>query len=263
MSDATTTVLFIHSTGTLPAMWEAVPAEALRGAAALKPANLGYPPNAPLARGTPVSVDDDVRHLAAQLPSAGAVHVVAHSYGGLIALRLAPLIGARLASVLLFEPVLFGALTRSTHADPAVVAEAHAFDAHDWFLTDEARGGSDEWLEIFIDYWNRPGSWARMPEPMKAFTRSVGWKMFEEVRAVFRDGSRFDDHRISAPLTLLEAARSPRASRAMIDELARVNPHATVVDLADTGHLAPLTHPSIFARAVVDHLARVSQGPRL
>jgi len=251
------TVLFLHSTGTLPTMYDAVPAEALRGVTVVKPANLGYPPNPPVARGATVTVDDDVRHVAAQLPGDGPVHVVAHSYGGLVALGLLPLLGARVASLLLFEPVLFGALSRSAEAPPEVVAEAHAFAAHDWFLVDEARGGGDAWLEIFIDYWNRPGSWARMPEPQKAFTRAVGWKMFQEVRAVFRDESRFTDHRVAAPLTLVKAARSPRASRAMVDALARVNPHAVVRDLADTGHLAPLTHPPLFAAAVADHLARV------
>jgi pimeloyl-ACP methyl ester carboxylesterase len=252
------TVLFIHSTGTLPTMWDAAPAELLGGMRVVRPANLGYPPNPPLPRGAPFSIDDDLRHVAAQVPADGPVHVVAHSYGGLVALRLLLVLGARVASVFLFEPVLFGALTRSSRADAAVVAEANGFLHHEWFLVDEERGGSDAWLEIFIDYWNRPGSWARMPEPMKAFTRSVGWKMFQEVRSVFHDGSRFEDHAIAAPLTLVKAARSPRASRAMVDELARVNPHATVDDLADTGHLAPLTHPPLLARALASHLTRVT-----
>jgi len=46
----------------------------------------------------------------------------------------------------------------------------------------------------------------------------------------------------------------------MVDELARLNPHATVTDLSSTGHLAPLTHPDLFASTVAEHLTAVGVG---
>jgi pimeloyl-ACP methyl ester carboxylesterase len=246
--------LFIHSTATLPSMWDGVPPESVRGLDVIKPANLGYPPNPPLARGAPFLVEEEVGHVLAQVPDDDSpVHVVAHSYGGLVALKLLPLLGPRVATVYLFEPVIFGALPHSTHAARGGVEEVTAFRKHDWFLGDDTRGGSEEWIEMFIDYWNRPGSWSRMPEPLKKFTRSVGWKMFQEVRAVFDDGLRFEDHVVNARLTLIKARRSPAAARAVVDELARVNPRASVTDLADTGHLAPITHPELFARTIAAH----------
>ncbi len=252
----TTTALFLHSTGTSPMMWASVPTERLTGAEALMPSNLGYPPHPTLARGSPFALSDEVRHVLSQLPSAGPVHLVAHSYGALVGLKLLPLLGPRLASVLLFEPVLFGALARSTHADPAAVAETKTFLQHPTFLTDEALGGGEAWLAAFIDYWNRPGSWDRLPEPMKDFSSEVGWKMFQEVRWVFRDEGTFESYTTAVPLTLVRGTRSPLASRVMIDELARVNPHATVHDLA-CGHMGPLTHPALFVDTLLDHWARV------
>lgn len=247
------TLMFIHSTGTLPTLWAGVSDAQLQGARVLRPANLGYPPHPPLQKATPFTVGDEVAHLLAQLPAEGPVHLVAHSYGGLVALLLARALGPRTASLFLMEPVLFGALTRSTHAAAAAVEEARGFARAEGFL-DDARGGDEAWLTTFIDYWNRPGSWARMPEPQRAFTRSLSWKMYQEVRAVFFDRSAFEDHVVAAPLTLVRAARSPQAPRAMVEELARVNPHAIVKELPGTGHMAPLTHPALLAQALLEHL---------
>ena len=103
----------------------------------------------------------------------------------------------RVASVFLFEPVLFGALARLSDAgggskeDEQAALQAQSFIAHPWFLHDEERGGRDEWLEMFVDYWNRPGAWSRMPEPMQEQSRLLGWKMFQEVRACFFDETSF------------------------------------------------------------------------
>ena len=64
-------------------------------------------------------------------------------------------------------------------------AQARSFRYHPWFLTDLERGGSDDWLEMFVDYWNRPGSWRACPRRRKEETRALGWKMFQEVRSCF------------------------------------------------------------------------------
>ncbi len=256
----TTTTLFLHSTGTGPFLWDGVGPDLLAGGTKLAPWNLGYGP-APIARGTTVTAEDDAKHahaaLLAHAPE-GDVHLFAHSYGAFVALRLAPLLGARVKSLFLAEPVLFGALAAAKDADtdPEASAEARAFATQSWFLDDADRGGLDEWQALFIDYWNRPGSWQRMPEPMRAHALSVGWKMFQEVRACFYEATSFDAFPLpDAPTTIVRGVRSPKASRAMAAAVARRGPRARLVDLDGTGHMAPLTHPDILAAAMKDHVA--------
>lgn len=58
-------------------------------------------------------------------------------------------------------------------------------------------------------------------------------------------------------MTLVKGARSPESSRAMVDALAQVNPHAHVQNLEGTGHMAPLTHPPLFANSLRAHWARL------
>lgn len=239
-------------------MWATVPAEVWGSTTRLAPANLGYPPLPPLPRGERSGAAEDAAHLLRQLGSgAEPVHLYAHSYGGNVAMELARHLGPRVHSMFLFEPVLFAALARDTSADPAALAEARWFHDHPWFLKDASLGGTDAWLEVFIDYWNRPGSWVRLPEPMKAALRACGWKMFQEVRSCAYDATDFPALP-NVPCTLVTAERSPIAARAMVRALARLNPHARVATLPGVGHMAPLTNPAVVNEALLAHV----QGSR-
>jgi pimeloyl-ACP methyl ester carboxylesterase len=129
------------------------------------------------------------------------------------------------------------------------------FTSNPWFLTDQERGGTEPWLELFIDYWNRPGSWARLPEPMRQHNLLVGWKMFQEVRSVFFSSRTFEAHPLPrVPVTLAMGERSPAGSRETMKALLRHNPHVKLVDVPGTGHMAPLTHPQKLNEALAAHL---------
>lgn len=248
------TTLLIHSTGTAPFMWDSIPDELIPADQRLAPSNLGYPPHAPVPRGTQVSLAEDTAHLLAQLPREGPLDVVAHSYGGLLALELIPLLGARLRSLFLWEPVMFGALAKDASADPAALEQVREFTASPWFLTDTEQGGTEPWLELFIDFWNRPGSWARLPDLMRQHNLEVGWKMFQEVRSVFFSSRTFEAHPLPrVPVTLAMGERSPSGSKETVRALGRRNPHARVVEVAGTGHMGPLTHPQKFHAALAEH----------
>lgn len=252
----TETVLFVHSTGTGPMLWASVPPEVLGGRRAIAPPNLGYPPREPVPRGVRVTAEDDVEAVLSAVPEdAERVHLVGHSYGASLAIRVAERLGARTASLFVYEPVLFGALGRSA-PDAEARAEAAFFTEHPWFLGDDARGGTEPWLEIFIDYWNRKGSWSKVPAPMRAHSIAMGWKMYQEVRACLSDERTFAEWKLPAWTTLCRGGRTTAASRAMTLALAQANPHAAVVELADLGHMAPLTSPAPVYAEIARHLAR-------
>ncbi len=257
----TEVVVFIHSTGTGPFLWQSVPDAAVGARATLFPANIGYGPNGLVERGRTVTVREEVAHVLAAIPDdERRVHLVAHSYGGLVALHAMPLLADRLASAFLFEPVVFGGLARASDADPAAVAQAREFAAHPWFLTDAERGGRDEWLEMFIDYWNRPGSWAKLPAPMRELSLAVGWKMFQEVRACFLDETPFSSFRLTVPTTMALGDRTTVASRAMSQGLARSHSNVALVEIGGVGHMAPLTHPARVHEALAQHFAHFEEA---
>jgi pimeloyl-ACP methyl ester carboxylesterase len=253
-------VLFIHSTGTGPSLWRSVDESVVGRRHVLTPANLGYPPNAVIERGRKVTIADEAEHLVGTIPPGiERVHVVAHSYGATVALHMLRMLDQRLASAFLYEPVLFGSLaTAGSNAVPFdAVLEARSFLEHPWFLADESRGGAVEWLEMFVDYWNRPGAWSKMPASARDQTIAVGWKMFQEVRSCFADETPFDAWRLPVASTVVHGERSPLASRAMARALAHGRPHRTLVEIPGVGHMAPLTHPSLVHAELGRHMARL------
>ncbi len=252
-------VLCIHSTGTTSSLWAPAVEAAKLSQRALFAANLGYPPAPLVQRGTEVTALDDARQVISQVPDDGArVHVVAHSYGGLVALHVLDLLGPRVASLFIYEPVVFRLMVSSTGVDAEALAQGNAFMNEDsWFLRDSQRGGGEEWLERFIDYWNRPGSWQRMPEPLRAATRAVGWKMFQEVRACFYDERQLAGLSREVPATIALGTDTTRASLAMSRTLA-ASAGVRLVELPGLSHMAPLTKPGPVGEALAAHLHQVA-----
>lgn len=256
------TALFIHSTGTFSSMWRPYLDATAGDATALTPDNLGYPPNPPLTRGVTHSTQDEARHLLAHLEAhaaTGPFDLYGHSYGGLVALRLLEHLGPRVRSLWLFEPVLFGALPTLRPGSEA--AERTLAMVHSGGFFDDELGGTEVWLERFIDYWNRPGSWSRMPDTLRDPIRRVGWKMYQEVRQGFFDLTGSPERplpTLPAITTIIMGERSPLEARAMCELLAATSPDARLVDLAGVGHMAPLTHQTQVRESLLSHAQRLS-----
>lgn len=246
-------VLFIHSTGTGPLLWAGVPDAAVRGRKKIVPSNVGYPPGELVPRGQRVGSAEDAAAVLAAVPADGSrVHVVAHSYGALVALHVIRELGDRVASVFFYEPVTFSVL-RGKEVDAEAAAELRRFVDEPWFLEDEERGGRAEWQEAFIDYWNKPGSWARMPDGLRELSLALGWKMFQEVRAVFHEHAPADGWTLAAPTTIAIGERTTAMSKAMTKGLAAGRPNVTVVPMPGLGHMAPLTHSARVHEAIASH----------
>lgn len=250
-------VVFLHSTGTGPAMW----LRATRVLTSLHPdakahvlANLGYPPGPSIGAPTVTCLEDELEHLQAQLsPLEGRTFdVVAHSYGAFLALKLLPRLEARIRSLYVWEPVLFGAL--SVHAERTNNPSCTPLTEEPWLVDDPTRGGTEPWLRLFVDYWNGRGSFDSMPAQARAQQLTLGWKMFQEVRTTSLDPAPFESYRVNVPFTLAVGALSPRASRTMSEEVRTQNPRARFVAHEGLGHMAPLTRPRAVLESVVEHL---------
>lgn len=256
------TALFIHSTGTFASMWRPYLDTIASDATPLTPDNLGYPPHPPLPRGATHTTQDDARHLLAHLDAhsaLGPIDLYGHSYGGLVALRLLEHLGSRVRSLWLFEPVLFGALPTLRPGSEAAERTLAMVQSGGFF--DDALGGTEPWLERFIDYWNRPGSWSRMPDALRDPIRQVGWKMYQEVRQGFFDLTGSSERplpTLPATTTIVMGERSPLEARAMCELLAASSPHSRLVDLEGVGHMAPITHQTRVRDSLLSHAERLS-----
>ncbi len=255
-------VMFVHSTGTSPAMWQVVAKELPAGLQALTPVNLGYTPQAPLSLPADgrFRLQDEVMHLRRQVPDgASALHLVAHSYGACVALMLAQDPSLNVASMWLYEPVPFAALRQlpPTEVPQDVGQQLDQLYGEASPLLDAAQAGSDTWLQHFIDYWNGPGTWLAVPDKVRQGARSVGLKMFHEVHALSTLAPDFEQLAHPAPMTLLHGEHTQPPARLMVQRLALVNPQAQVDVLPGLGHMGMVGSPQAVRDSLAAHWARV------
>ncbi|APR84678.1 alpha/beta superfamily hydrolase [Minicystis rosea] len=247
-------VVLLHSGGMSGRQWRRLGDALVSTHRVIAPDFLGSGDNPPWPDEAPFHFDMDVAAVAEILAAEAApTHVVGHSYGGLVALTLARKHSALVRSVAVYDPVAFGVLYDAADAE-GLEDLAHAGD--DPVFTDDARGGSEAWLQAFVDYWNGPGAWKAMPQPSREGFLRVGRKVFYEVRSLLADRTtRAAYASLPMPFLLMRGERSPAAARRVIALLAGAIPGATLLTLAGAGHMGPISHAAAVNEAIVRHVA--------
>ena len=226
----------------------------------LAPDFLGSGDNPPWPDDEPFHFTMDVDAVARLTAPLGPVHLVGHSYGGLVALSLARQHPERVRSIALYDPVAFGVLRAS--ADAEGLADLNRVGS-DPLFTDPALGGRAAWFEAFVDYWNGPGTFRALPEATRAAFLRVGRKVFYEVRSLMDDATGAQAYRdITAPALLLTGSLSPVAARRVQALLSSALPQATAVIIEGAGHMGPITHAEEVNRVIIGAITRATSKTR-
>jgi len=223
----------------------------------IAPDLLGSGANSPWPDEEPFDLSQDVDVIEGLVEKLGEpVHVVGHSYGGLLALTLARRAPARIRSLTAYDPVAFGVLHAAGDAEGLLDLERARRNP---LFTDFARGGSDAWFEVFVDYWNGPGAWRGMTETGRASFLRVGRKVFFEVWSLMHDRTPASAYAaIQAPALLLGGESSPAAARRVVALLGRALPAGRVQMIPGAGHMGPLSHGAVVNETIAAHIAAAS-----
>jgi pimeloyl-ACP methyl ester carboxylesterase len=251
-------VVLLHSGGLSGRQWRRLRDLLSPDRRVIVPDLLGYGASSPWPVGEPFAMEQDLEALRALLDHAGGpAHLVGHSYGGLLALKLAIERPAAARSLALYEPVAFGLLDRAADADAWALLEAIplAYDA-------TGPGGVDEaWLSSFVGWWNGSGAWASLGAEAKAGFRATGWKVFSEVSSLMADRTPREAYAaVTAPALLMGGERSPMPAGRVLERLAAALPRATRHGFPGFGHMAPVSHAAAVNEAIAAHVARASAG---
>ncbi|HJQ40833.1 MAG TPA: alpha/beta hydrolase [Thermoanaerobaculia bacterium] len=216
---------------------------------------LGYGADGPWPEGKPFHFREDLEFLLSLIDA--PVHLVGHSYGGFLALQIALARPELVRSIAAYEPVAFGILDEIEDADAraGLTTVKRTWDP-------DASGVDEAWLAAFVDWWNGPGAWTRLPEETRAAFRGVGWKVFQEVMTLAVDRtSRATYATIAVPTLILGGAKSPLTERRVVEKLGASLPHARAHLFPDAGHMGPITHAPLVNAAIAEHL-RAVRGPQ-
>lgn len=194
------------------------------------------PPPAPL-----FTIDDEVRHVERQLKAvvgSRPMHLVGHSYGALVALRMAHRRPARVASLSLYEPVAVRLLGDD---DPAQASlRALAGRVHRQIGV----GRNQDAAQAFVDYWNGNGYFASLP----ATTRHAIAKRVAKVVLDFQASLRWPAHAsdlrgVAAPTLLLVGTEGQDVTQRIAARIVSAIPDCSL-RACEAGHLGPIDSPA-------------------
>ena len=252
------TIVCLHASGGTGAQWTTLAEKMRPDFRVLTPDLYGHG-TAPPWHGTPADIvaadTQRIGQLVAQM--AGDVHLVGHSYGAAIALRVALDLPRAVVSVAVYEPVAMRTLFdyNAKHRAASEIAEV---------ADDIRRALIAEWPERaarrFVDFWSGADQWVRLaPAQQTAIARRMP-VIEAHFRSLRHDVVRLRDYaRLAMPVLCLTGRDTRASARRMAELLGYALPEVALLRLDGMGHLGPITHPDSIARIIADFVrARAS-----
>jgi pimeloyl-ACP methyl ester carboxylesterase len=185
--------------------------------------------------------DQCTDHVAGLMPE-GQVHLVGHSFGATVALRLAIEHGPRVHSLTLFEPVLFAAAPAGPEKRENADRLVHMGEM---VAAGDTRSAAREFLSI----WGSGEDFDALPHAQAERMAGQMWIIGAQRASLHDDSARLLSRlpEIACRVLLMRGTASPpvigRILDGLEDGLARVR--RSVIHGA--GHMGPITHPELFA----------------
>lgn len=165
----------------------------------------------------------------------GPVHVVAHSFGAAIALKLINHMSGQIASVSLYDPVVPIERKKDLHLPTALLS----------LSTKMRLLGPEEGSECFIDFWAVPGSWSSGSAEWRAAVIKKHGSVLRDFDQVCRGQWTPAKIAYDGPLTLLQGGNSPAVIDEIVRYLVQSYPNVRTQLLPGADHLTPLTRPDL------------------
>ena len=245
------TVLLLHSSASSARQWDRL-AEMLKPQFRVHAIEFhGHGERMEWRGDAPMTLADEAA-LAAPLLEAGGAHIIGHSYGAAVALKLATMYPHSVRSVVAYEPVLFRLLIDDiAHPSPAQQVVAVADFIHDQL----ASGREHSAAQRFVDFWSGGGSWESLPSGKQLSIATRMRAVLQHFDALFREPlQRAQLALLSMPMMFISGARTVAVTRRIAELLRLTVPHARHEMLHEMGHMGPITHASEVNRRLVEFL---------
>ncbi len=205
----------------------------------------------------PPTLADEVALVEPLLQAAGGVHLIGHSYGGAVAVKVATMFPQLVRSLAVFEPVLFRALVDDNPQAEAMQEFAGLTAMLGRYLD---AGDDHSAAQVFVSYWAGRGSWGHMPADRRGAVAARMRAVHPQFDTLMRDDFDFD--RLPDCPTLFLTGAATVASTRRIGEIARRRrPQARHRVLDGMGHMGPITHAAAVNR-VLEQFLRECEAPR-
>jgi pimeloyl-ACP methyl ester carboxylesterase len=253
--DSKPAVIALHCSGSTGRQWNKLALALGDRFSMIAPDLIGSGATPPWKGGRRFRLADEAARITAIIDALdGDVHLVGHSYGGSVALRVACERPARIASLSLYEPVAFHVL-RSLGPDArAALAEIRSVAgrvAHD-VTVEDYRAASRH----FVDYWNGEGTWAGLKLDSQAeFVRYVSKAPLEFSALIDEPTPLAAYGRLACPVLLMRGARAPKPTALIAQKLFSIFHNAVLEEIPGAGHMGPFSHGELVSEMIAAHVA--------
>jgi pimeloyl-ACP methyl ester carboxylesterase len=182
------------------------------------------------------------------------IHLVGHSYGGGVALRIARERPARVASLSLYEPSAFHVLRSLGPDGRSALAEIRsvAGDVAHGVIAGDYRTAARR----FVDYWNGEGTWSgAKPESQTELARYVPKATLEFGALIEEPTPLVAYRRFACPVLLMRGARGPVPTALIAQKLFSIVRGAVIEEIPDAGHMGPFSHADLVSDMIAAHVA--------
>ncbi len=208
---------------------------------------------------TPESIHQDVADLAALIEELGLApaHIVGHSLGGAIVLRLAGEKPELFRSLTVHEPPVFNLLTGDAQGKEMLEAiKARIAVVVELLEAGDLEGGAHQFVDTIAF---APGTWAQFPPEMKRGVVFNAPTFLDEARdpetmSIDLAPLRYFPHAV----LLTQGEEGPPFFPPIMEKLASVLPHAERKIYAGADHEPEYSHPEVYAATIAGFITRVT-----
>ena len=246
-------LLLIHSAGNTGAQWDALSDLLGEEFHLLAPDLYDCGGTGAWPRHRPMSFDDEAALLAGLLDRIqGRVHLVGHSFGGGVALRLAASHGERIRSLTLIEPAAYQVIREVGREDLWL----EFLRVKNCFQAAALRGDHEAAWQPFFDYYcGQSGSWRSLPNPVRTAIMQKTQAQLNVYAAQETNPTRLADiKRLSCPTLAIHGALTTLPEAGLCAVIAANAARGRSAAVEGAGHMLPLTHAAVVAQLIREHV---------
>jgi pimeloyl-ACP methyl ester carboxylesterase len=253
ISESVRTIACLHSSGGSGRQWNALRQHVGDRFNVLTPNLIGYG-DSRFRFGESLLLEDEVTAIVHHIRGAGGkAHLVGHSYGGAVATHVALSHPDMVASLTVYEPVLFSLLHGS---DSTSISTGEIYRTADSIASQlDTIYGRWQGARDFINYWSGHDAWSQFANRQRARLASLMPKVAAEFHALMGAGTTVGAlARLQMPVRLFCGSTTRNPVRHIVDVFAEHAPGVELQLLDGLGHMAPVTHPDVVNPLIVSHI---------